>query len=183
MEATTSENKEPLPEPCPHLAPIEHLMIGSTPVKRGEIVDVRSLITQAKRGDIKAYNLLLTPTLIQTKGKGVEEEVMSVRLREGSERRPRGGVIVDIPTQVALSQEGIEIFVEWSNLDSKNNTVIPSWKVFVLRGDEIVEDPRVLERIKLNDIPEDPFSPQKLFDLKRVEGEPYLILLLNLSKV
>lgn len=143
----------------PYLAPIEHLRIGSTPVIKGELLDVRGLIAEVRAGNQESLHSLLTPTIFQevdlnTQSIGLVREQ---RNKETSERKPRGIPIIDPFLQVQLMQEGIDIFCEHSSLNEATG--------------EVVRDPKVLGRLRLVTYPDDPYSPDKVFELKTGEND------------
>lgn len=159
-----------------HLAPIEHHVIGSTPRIKGQFVDVRKIIEDARSGNL---SVLLTPVFLQDEGLEYKPLVVEARAVQRSERRVRGASSIDASVQVQFGREGIEIFFEPSDLDDETGQIIPEWKLYLMKGDEIIKDPNTFSRLALTSDPSDLYSHDKIFSLE-FKGNDHALLKLHI---
>src|SRR3989339_1141483 len=117
----------------PEFAPIEHWFIGSTPNSKEGIIDVKSLLNDALLGNKEAIHKLLTPLILIDMGDVFQQKILEDRAKNNQEMSLRGGVFIDPFVQVKLSKSGIEVCIQFSELDPQTHEVAPKWKLFLLK--------------------------------------------------
>lgn len=160
----------------PHLAPIEHVMFGSTPTaKDGQILDIRDLIRKAEDGDNEARRQLFTPSLFEIVGINGDtmDYVKAEREKQRREAKLRGGVVIDPYVQVKLAMEREEIFIELGELNTDLGQINDNWKVFILNGDTVIDDPSKIKELMLEASPEEEFNASRIFTITVNDGENF----------
>lgn len=113
-----------------NLSPIEHKMIGSSVILKGEKIDIEGLLKKVEKGDEQALKILLTPIDILD-GKSTVEEVRRQRTREIEKKTKLGyASFLELDQMFELADK-CQVWVEPANLNIEGQ-VEPKWKVHFL---------------------------------------------------
>lgn len=150
------------------LAPIEHMLIGSTIEYRGQTYDSTLFLEAAKNGAVES-DFLIPESL---KNVTMVQDVNNVRMKE---KRLVGLLPVFDPNfLVGISESGVDVGLELPLLD-ESGKIDPVWKIVFLNGDG--QEVEYNNKIDLDDR----FAPH--FQVKQqTDGSRYLQFAPNNTK-
>lgn len=162
------------------LAPIEHLIYGSTPDISGTQLDVPTLMKQAQEGDEEAYRLLTTPLYIQEGTRDVAAVNQDRKAeREGQRKHTAGMLPVFSPEGlVDLDDESLLPWFEPPAVDEASGMISPSWRIFIMRNRaEVIDDPLLFQKLqirerRMNDFHFEPPKPGEVFGILSAHLSP-----------
>lgn len=199
-QAVISEREKISPPYGDYLAPIEHLLISSTPTAEYQelgLYDTNELLRQIKTGNVDTLELLLTPLILLKAKKtmiNIDEIFRTTNQKREKAQKEKAirGTSMSIFDSFAFymarksaGKKGIVPCIDINPINPINHQIGTYFKVYLVdESENIVNDDLLLNELKLNENFKDFFSfggtrTEKLDNVKTVD---FRTLSLNLPK-
>lgn len=147
--------REPLGFSDKNLTLLEHYLIGSRPVVRGEIIDVSSLMEGAVNQKDKEALVKLSSPVALLEGSGLPRQINEARAFASLSKVMKGAFQIFTDKHVVFaSREGIEPYLEIGSVDGSTGLGPTEWKVWLAdQKGEIIKIPgrELLEMLELTE--------------------------------
>lgn len=167
------------------LAPVEHLLIGSTPKVKERIVNVLDDLQEVRRsGDVGTRRTLLTPIFLQEYQSFEEARAFVLRERQKArEEQAIKGAISALGTNgiIIALRRGISVCLELSDLDD-SGFIQPAWKIYLVdKTGVVINDGEIMKSQQIHDRLRSEFILGEMQTEQRKHG-PLLYRMISLNQ-